>query len=73
MPVSQSDIDALNTAIAQGERVIRKGDKSIEYRSIDELISARDDLVRRQVDEAVQAGANRPKQTRLYHGGRGFQ
>lgn len=69
MPVLQSDIDALNAAIAQGERVVRKADKSIEFRSVDELIRARNDLVRQLGDEQNR---RHPKQTRLYHGGRGF-
>lgn len=72
MPVSQADIDALNLALAQGERVVRSGGKMVEYRSVAELIRARDDLVNRLAAEtAAAAGTTRPRQTRLYHGGRG--
>ena len=73
MPVSQSAIDALNAALAAGERVVRSGDKLVEYRSVAELIRARDDLVNQMAAEsAASAGTHRPKQTRLYHAGRGY-
>ncbi|HRQ59872.1 MAG TPA: hypothetical protein PLN31_20850 [Azoarcus taiwanensis] len=68
MPATQSDIDALNAAIRQGERMVRFADgKTVEYRSIPELIRARDDAA----SELARANP-RPRQTRLYHGGRGF-
>ena len=44
MPVLQSDIDALTEALATGERMVRKGDKTVEYRSVDELLAARNAL-----------------------------
>lgn len=68
MPATQSDIDALNAAIRHGERMVRFADgKTVEYRSIPELIRARDDAA------AELARANpHPRQTRLYHAGRGF-
>lgn len=74
MPVSQSDIDALTAALATGERMVRKGDKTVEYRSIDELLAARNTLQAQLDAEEVAAGTvpARPRQTRLYHGGRGF-
>lgn len=72
MPISQSDIDALNAAIAQGERQVRIGDKSVEYRSVDELIRARNELIRQQSEDLSRSGQARPRQTRLYHAGRGF-
>lgn len=72
MPILQSDIDALTEALATGERLVRKGDKTIEYRSVAELTAARDRLVALKAEEeAVVAGTTRPKQIRLYHGGRG--
>jgi hypothetical protein len=73
MPVSKTDIDALNTALAAGERMVRSGDKSVEYRSVAELIRARDDLVNQLAAEtAATAGTARSRQTRLYHAGRGY-
>lgn len=67
--VTQTDIDNLNTAIANGERVVRLGDKMVEYRSIAELIAARNDLQAQMTTAATPA---RPKQTRLYQSGRGL-
>lgn len=73
MPVLQSDIDALTEALATGERLVRKGDKTIEYRSVAEIMAARDRLVALKADEdAALSGVVRPRQTRLYHGGRGY-
>jgi len=74
MAVSQSDIDALNAALALGERLVRKHDgTTIEYRSVGDLIRARDDLARQKaVEDAATAGTQRPRVTRLYHAGRGF-
>lgn len=74
MPILQTDIDALTEALATGERMVRKGDKVVEYRSVDELIAARNALQAQFDAEQATAGAvaARPRQTRLYHGGRGF-
>ena len=73
MTVLQSDIDALTDAIAAGERVVRKGDKSVELYSKDELIRARSALIaQKSAEDALISGKPRPKQTRIYHGGRGY-
>lgn len=74
MPVQQSDIDALTAALAAGERMVRKGDKAVEYRSVDELLAARNALQAQFDAEQASAGTTtpRPRQTRLYHGGRGY-
>jgi hypothetical protein len=69
MAVSQADIDALNEAIAQGERMVRFADgRAVEYRSVPDLIQARNDLQRQ-----LAATKPRSRQTYLVHGGRGFQ
>lgn len=70
MAVSQNDIDALNRAIASGERQVTLGGQSVSYRSIDELIKARNDL-QTQVNTAATT-APRSRRMRLYHGGRGY-
>lgn len=73
MAVSQSDIDALNAAIAGGERVVQLDGKRVEYRGVAELIQARNDL-QAQLTAANNAasGTTRPRQTRLAQGGRGY-
>lgn len=73
MAVSQSDIDALNAAIASGERVVVLNGQSITYRSIDDLIKAKDHLTKQlQDDQLAAAGKARPKRFYGYYGGRGY-
>lgn len=68
MTISQTDIDALNQALAQGERMVRFSDgRAVEYRSVAEIIAARDDLQRQ-----LSAGQRRTRHTYLAQGGRGF-
>lgn len=73
MAITQAQIDALNAAIANGERVVRHGDKMVEYRSIAELIQARNELQALLTAETnASAGTTRPRQTLLTQGGRGL-
>ena len=69
MAVSQSDLDALNAAIASGERQVTIGSQSVTYRSIDDLIKARNDIERQL---RAQNGETAARQTRLYYAGRGY-
>jgi len=75
MPVTQTQIDALNEAIASAERQVTNGSQSVTYRSIDDLKKARDDLQAQLDAQGVADGskAPKPKQTRLYYAGRGYQ
>ena len=73
MAVSQSDIDALNAAIASGERVVVLYGQSVTYRSISDLIAARNDLQKQIEDQQYRAaGKTRLKRAYAYHAGRGF-
>lgn len=73
MAVTQQDIDALNAAIASGERVVVLNGQSVTYRSIDDLIKARNDLRQEMADAATSAsGKRRVKRAYAYHAGRGF-
>lgn len=73
MAVTQQDIDALNAAIASGERVVVLNGQSVTYRSIDDLIKARNDLRKEMADAAATAaGKRRVKRAYAYHAGRGF-
>jgi len=69
MAVTQADIDALNEAIASGERQVTLGGQSITYRSVDDLIKARADL---EAQLAKQSGKTRPRRVYLYQNGRGY-
>jgi hypothetical protein len=68
MAITQNDIDSLNEAIALGERVVRKANgETVEYRSVADLIRARDDLSRQ-----LTADQRPRRQVYLVQGGRGF-
>lgn len=68
MAVTQADIDNLNAALRSGERRVRFADgKEVEYRSVDDLLKARNDA-----QSELNAASGVQRQTRLYHGGRGF-
>ena len=51
MAITQSDIDALTKAITNGVLDVRYGENRVVYRSIDELIRARNDA-QAQLDAA---------------------
>lgn len=70
MPVTQADIDALTNAIKNGTRQVTTGAESITYRSMSELITARDRL---QAEFNQTNNVQRPRQVRLYQGGRGYE
>lgn len=73
MAISQSDIDALNAAIASGEKQVVLDGQSVTYRSISDLILARNDL-QEQLNSAnaVLANKRKPKRIGLYYSGRGY-
>lgn len=75
MPVTQAQIDELNTQIAAAERQITNGSQSVTYRSISDLKEARDDLQRQLDAQAVADGTKAPrsKHTRVYYAGRGYR
>lgn len=73
MAITQSHIDTLNAAIASGERVVVLNGQSITYRTVADLIQARNDLVKQMQDaEARAAGRVRPKRVMAYYSGRGY-
>ena len=73
MAVTQADIDALNAAIASGERQVTLGSQSVTYRSIDDLIKARNDM-RQELANMQLSAAGVPVMRRgtFYYGGRGY-
>lgn len=70
MPITQTDIDRLNTAIASDERQVTIGGETVIYRSIADLIRARDDLLTQIAQQ--NATERRQKITKLVYGGRGY-
>lgn len=69
MPVTQTDIDNLNAAIAGGEKIVRINGKEVEFRSVEALITARADQ-QRQLD--AQNAVSRPRIVYHTHSGRGY-
>lgn len=69
MAVTQEQIDALTSAISSGERQVTLGGRTVTYRSIADLILARDTLQR---ELNTQNAVARPKQAKLYYAGRGY-
>lgn len=41
MAFTQSDLDTLEAAIATGTRSVRYGDKQVDYKTLDEMLRAR--------------------------------
>jgi hypothetical protein len=70
--VTQTDIDNLNAAIATGEKQVVLDGHSITYRSISDLIAARNDLQEQLNRQAAQSQGRKPKRVGLYYSGRGY-
>ncbi|RMQ45998.1 hypothetical protein ALQ04_01658 [Pseudomonas cichorii] len=68
MAYTQKQLDAVEQAIARGEKIVRYADRTVEYRSVDELIQARDQI---RTGLASAAGP-RSRVVRLSHGGKGL-
>ncbi|WP_175649938.1 phage head-tail joining protein [Pseudomonas sp. Marseille-P9899] len=68
MAYTQKHLDLVERAIARGEKVVRYEDRTVEYRTVAELIQARD-LIR---TELASASGPRSRVVRLYHGGKGL-
>ncbi len=70
MAITHADLDALDRALASGERMVVLNGQSVTYRSIDDLIKARDYLAARLSE--LTLSVRRPKRTYAYQSGRGF-
>ena len=68
MSFTQKHLEAVEGAIARGEKTVRYGDRTVEYRSIDELLKARDEIR----TSLVNSAGPRSRVIRLYHGGKGI-
>jgi len=51
---TQSDLDAIEQAIAQGVRRVEYNDRTVEYRSLKEMLQTRD-LIRRSLGKTKRA------------------
>jgi hypothetical protein len=68
MPTPTNNCDALQKALATGERRVTFGDKTVEYRSVAELQAA----IREVEAEIARAAGNRRKSPDPGHHGKGF-
>jgi len=67
MSFTQKHLDAVEAAIARGEKTVRYTDRTVEYRTVDELLRAREEIR----SSLVNAAGPRSRSVRLYHGGKG--
>ena len=58
MAFTQTQLDALEAAIASGTLEVRIGDKSVRYHSLDEMIKLRD-VIRNQLNADAQTKTSR--------------
>ncbi len=56
MAYTQEQVSALESALAKGERRVSFGDKTVEYRSVDELRAALLEVRRGFFQQAVDTG-----------------
>lgn len=68
MAYTKAHLDAVERAIARGEKIVRYSDRTVEYRTVDELIKARD-LIR---TELTNVAGPRSRVVRVFHGGKGL-
>ena len=72
MAVTQSDIDNLNAAIAQGVRQATIGGQTVLYQTTESLIKARDDM-KDQLKKQTPGLVKRSRQMQAVYGGRGYE
>lgn len=67
MAYTQADLEALQAALAKGEKHVSFGDKTVEYRSIEELQAAIRAVKRDLHEQAVATGLwpGAPRQIRI--------
>lgn len=69
MAFEQADLDRIERAIARGERSVRYSDgRSVEYRSIEDLMRARNEIAK----ALSPINVPRRRAFRLYHKGKGI-
>ena len=67
MAYTQADLEALQAALAKGEKRVSFGDKTVEYRSVEELQAAIRAVKRDLFEQAVATGLwpGAPRQIRV--------
>jgi hypothetical protein len=70
MAYTLADLDAIRSAKAKGERMVMFSDRSVTYRSMDELRQAENDIISEL--RATGVLPPRSRQTLVVQGGKGF-
>ncbi len=67
MAYTQADLESLQAALAKGEKRVSFGDKTVEYRSVEELQAAIATVKRALFEQAVATGLwpGAPRQIRI--------
>ena len=67
MAYTQEQLSALEAALAKGEKRVTFGDKTVEYRSVDELMAAIREVRRGLLQQAAATGLlpGAPRQIRV--------
>lgn len=74
MPVTQQDIDALNSAIRDGVRQVTLGGQTVTYNTTASLIQARDDMQIQFNAQQAREAKRWPNTRQLWsYGGRGYE
>ena len=68
IPYTTTQLDALRRALVTGERRVSFGDKTVEYRSVEELLAA----MRAVEAEVARAAGTRPARQVRITTGKGF-
>ena len=68
IPYTTTQLDALRRALVTGERRVSFGDKTVEYRSVEELLAA----MRTVEAELARAAGSRPTRQVRITTGKGF-
>ncbi|NWA25777.1 hypothetical protein HX866_12840 [Pseudomonas gingeri] len=68
MSFTQKHLDVIERAIARGEKTVRYADRTVEYRTVDELLRAREEIR----TSLTNAAGPRSRVVRLSHGGKGL-
>jgi hypothetical protein len=68
MSFTSKHLDTIERAIARGEKTVRYSDRTVEYRDVDELLRAREEIR----SSLSSAAGPRSWVVRLSHGGKGI-
>lgn len=68
MSFTHKHLAAVEAAIARGEKTVRYADRTVEYRTVDELLKAREEIR----SSLISAAGPRSRVVRLHHGGKGL-